>query len=82
MNPRLPPEIMKLDAAAREFDELMKNVLEQAKALSAETAELERLQQIASTARLASTSFIIEAGTAFLREGRDAIGRPRRAALQ
>ena len=82
MNPRLPAEIHKLAATAREFDELMKIVLEQAKELAAETAELERLQQIASTARLASTSFIIEAGSAFLREGRGTIGRRPKAALQ
>ena len=82
MTPRLPAEIHQLDATAREFDELMKKVLEQAKELSAENAEIERLQQIASTARLSSTSFIIEAGSAFLREDRDAIGRPLKRALQ
>lgn len=79
MTDRVPPEIRALDEAAGEFDRLMRQVIAEADQLSVERAELERLQQVASVARMASMSFIVEAGETFIRERQ--AGR-RRAALQ
>lgn len=65
-----PDEIRALDDAAGEFDRLMKQVIAQADALSVERAELERLQQVASVARIAATSFVLEAGAALIMQRR------------
>lgn len=74
-----PPEIRALDETASEFDRLMKQVIAQADELSVERAELEKLQKVASVARLACTSFVLEAGTALIMNRR---AQERRAVLQ
>jgi hypothetical protein len=89
MKTQLPPEFAALDATAREFDRLMHELLAQAQSLSAERAELERLHQVASTARVTNMSFMVEAAAVFLRDpDRKAdkpplarIDQPRRPAL-
>lgn len=79
MNDRVPPEVRALDETASEFDRLMKQVIAEADQLSVERATCERLQQMASVARLASMSFIVEAGEAFIRERQ---AQRRKAVLQ
>jgi hypothetical protein len=65
-----PPEIRAVDDTFCELDRLMKQALALADEMSVDRAELERLHQVATTARLACTSFVLEAGAAMIMQRR------------
>ncbi|MCT7662356.1 hypothetical protein [Shinella kummerowiae] len=65
-----PPEIRALDDTCSELDRQITQALALADDMCVDRAELERLHQVATTARLACTSFVLEAGTAMIMQRR------------
>ena len=70
MTDRRPQIIRQIDDTARELDQLAQQALTLVAEISADLAELERLQRVATNAKLANTILIIEAGSALIRERR------------